>query len=435
MKHRPEIRRPTARRRLVALTALTLAVTGGTLGHQLAEARQQSPHAVRVMAEVPTAASTAIGIPANRHQRPGTGSTVGATSPAAGSTVAPSTAAASSAGSSSTSTGPTTSTSPSTSTGSTGTTTGTSGAAATGSPAPTVGAAAGEPTTPIGTGSSGTALAGATLYGPNVGAAQAAASGTFNAGDTALLSQLASVPTATWLGSWSGNVTQTVRDAVTAAQASGGVPVLVAYDVPDTDCGGYSAGGAQSPAAYADWIRGVAAGIGTARAVVIVEPDALSQLCGDPAQRYAMLSSAVDVLEANPGTYTYLDAGNPSWIPAAEMAQRLQAAGVAHADGFSLNVSNFQTTASNLAYGHALSAALGGTHFVIDTSRNGNGPGSDWCNPSGRSVGERPTTATGQAGVDAFLWVKTPGESDGTCNGGPAAGVFWPAYALGLVRQ
>ena len=57
-----------------------------------------------------------------------------------------------------------------------------------------------------------------------------------------------------------------------------------------------------------------------------------------------------------------------------------------------------------------------------------------WCNPSGRSVGARPTTATGDALVDAFLWVERPGESDGACHGGPAAGTFWPEYALGLMR-
>jgi endoglucanase len=288
--------------------------------------------------------------------------------------------------------------------------------------------------TSTGTGSSGASLAGVTFYGPNVGAAQAAGSGTFSAEDTALLSELAEIPTAQWLGSWSGNVAQTVRDTVGAAQASGKMPVLVAYNVPNTDCGGYSAGGAQSPSAYAQWIQSVADGIGNAQAVVIVEPDALSQLCGDPAQRYAMLDSAIDVLETNPGTFTYLDAGNPSWIPAGEMAERLRAAGVADADGFSLNVSNFQTTTSNLTYGRAISTALGGAHFVVDTSRNGNGPGSDWCNPSGRAVGARPTADTGQAGVDAFLWVKRPGESDGTCNGGPAAGVFWAEYAIALAR-
>ena len=36
--------------------------------------------------------------------------------------------------------------------------------------------------------------------------------------------------------------------------------------------------------------------------------------------------------------------------------------------------------------------------------------------------------------VDAFLWIKTPGESDGTCSGGPAAGKWWGEYALGSCR-
>jgi endoglucanase len=405
---------PTARRRLVALTALTLALTGGTVGHQLADAGPApAPASQRTVLALP-AADPAGAPTAHRSHRPRIRPTTGAaptagTTPAIGTSSETTTSAAmsSAAMSSPLTTGP-----------ATGTTSGTAAA----------------PARAAGAGSAGNPLAGLTLYGPNSAAAQAAASGGFSAADTALLSQLAGTPTALWLGSWSGNVTQTVRDAVAAARASGGVPVLVAYDVPDTDCGGYSAGGASSPAAYAEWIRGLAAGIGTARAVVVVEPDALAQLCGDPAQRYAMLSAAVDVLEANPGTYTYLDAGNSAWVPAAEMAQRLRAAGVTRADGFSLNVSNFQTTTNSVAYGRALSAALGGAHFVVDTSRNGKGPGSDWCNPSGRAAGARPSTSTGQEGVDAFLWVKRPGESDGTCNGGPAAGVFWPAYALGLLR-
>ncbi|SDY71396.1 endoglucanase [Modestobacter sp. DSM 44400] len=294
--------------------------------------------------------------------------------------------------------------------------------ATTTTPAPTTGATAGNP------------LAGATFYGPNTGAAQAARTGGTSAEDAALLSDLAQVPTAIWLGAWSGDVAGTVRQAVTGAQASGAVPVLVAYNVPGRDCGGYSAGGEQTAAGYAQWIQGVANGIGTAKAVVIIEPDALAQLCGDPAERYRMLGAAVDVLEKNPGTLTYLDAGNPTWIDARTMAQRLQSAGVAHADGFALNVSNFETTASNVSYGQAVSAALGGAHFVIDTSRNGNGAGTDWCNPPGRAVGQRPTAATGLAEVDAFLWLKRVGESDGTCNGGPPAGEFWVQYALGLLR-
>jgi endoglucanase len=280
----------------------------------------------------------------------------------------------------------------------------------------------------------GNPLAGMTFYGPNTGAARAAAQQGRSAADAAALAELAGVPTSLWLGAWSGDVTATVRREVAAAQAAGAVPVLVTYNVPGRDCGGYSAGGVGSSAEYLRWVQAVAAGIGSADAVVVVEPDALAQLCGDPSERLAVLRSAVDLLEVNPGTRTYLDAGNATWVGAPTMAERLRAAGATAADGFALNVSNFETTADNVAYGQQVSALLDGAHFVVDTSRNGNGPGTDWCNPAGRALGERPTAQTGQPRVDAYLWVKRPGESDGTCNGGPAAGTFWDSYAIGLVR-
>ena len=282
----------------------------------------------------------------------------------------------------------------------------------------------------------GNPLAGDTLYGLNNGAAEAAArlQGS-NPGDAELLADMAAVPTAIWLGSWLGDVTSSVRQRVAEAQAAGRVPVFVAYNVPNLDCGGHSSsGGVQSAAAYETWIRAVAAGIGTAEAVVIVEPDTLALLCGDPAERYRMLQAAVRALEINPATHTYLDAGHSNWVDVATMAERLRAAGIGEADGFALNVSNFQRTEDNVAFGSELSAALGGAHFVVDTSRNGNGPGNDWCNPGGRALGPETTTQTGHALVDAFIWVKTPGESDGACNGGPSAGQFWPDYALALAR-
>ncbi|WP_445271153.1 glycoside hydrolase family 6 protein, partial [Streptomyces sp. DSM 41634] len=38
--------------------------------------------------------------------------------------------------------------------------------------------------------------------------------------------------------------------------------------------------------------------------------------------------------------------------------------------------------------------------------------------------------------VDAFLWVKRPGESDGACGTGEAsAGTFVNQYAIDLVRK
>jgi endoglucanase len=153
-------------------------------------------------------------------------------------------------------------------------------------------------------------------------------------------------------------------------------------------------------------------------------------------ERFALIKDAVRVLRHNPNTVVYIDAGHARWIKVPQMAERLKKAGVADAHGFALNVSNYVTTEENAEYGKKLSEAVGGAHFVIDTSRNGAGPapGDAWCNPFGRKIGQAPTTETGDPLVDAFLWLKRPGESDGTCNGGPEAGKFWLDKALELAR-
>lgn len=227
---------------------------------------------------------------------------------------------------------------------------------------------------------------------------------------------------------------------MTQISAAGALPVLVAYAIPARDCGGYSAGGVNSPDGYRAWIRDLAAGIGDRRAAVVLEPDALAGIgClaqADQETRLALLAEAVDVLAARPGVLVYLDAGHANWIGAAEMAGRLSEAGIARAQGFALNVSNFGSTADQVAYGSDLSARVGRKHFVIDTSRNGLGPapGGEWCNPAGRALGQRPGTTTAPL-VDAHLWIKRPGESDGTCNGGPPAGQWWAEYALGLAQR
>jgi endoglucanase len=154
-----------------------------------------------------------------------------------------------------------------------------------------------------------------------------------------------------------------------------------------------------------------------------------------------LLNIAVARLTASKHLAVYIDAGHPKWVPAPEIGARLLQAGVADARGFSLNVSNFVTTEENLAYGSQISGVTGDKHFVIDTSRNGLGAKSrwdgsvDWCNPDGRALGRRPTLETGRDLVDAFLWIKRPGESDGKCNGGPKAGVWWPDYATSLAER
>jgi endoglucanase len=50
-------------------------------------------------------------------------------------------------------------------------------------------------------------------------------------------------------------------------------------------------------------------------------------------------------------------------------------------------------------------------------------------------LGISPTTNTKHKRCDAYLWIKIPGESDGKCNGGPKAGMFWGEQAEELVTN
>lgn len=258
--------------------------------------------------------------------------------------------------------------------------------------------------------------------------------------DADYMSRVGAHPVARWLNEWTGDVTTSVNNELTVAAVGGRVPVFVAYNIPYRDCGSYSAGGASRADAYRAWIRGFADGFRGRKAVVVLEPDALagiSCLAADrQEERYLLLREAVTTL-GNAGAIVYLDAGHPRWLTTETAAARLAKAGIDRAQGFSLNVSNFVATSENVTYGNALSSRVGGKRYIIDTSRNGLGPaaGNVWCNPDGRALGELPTTQSAHALVDALLWVKVPGESDGTCNGGPNAGAWWGDYALGLAMR
>jgi endoglucanase len=373
--------------------------------------------------------------------------------------------------------------------------------------------------------------------------------------DARLIGEMIATPQAVWFTQGTPKtVKQDVRRTVKLAEATRTVPVLVAYNIPFRDCAQFSAGGATSAQEYEDWIDGFAAGIGDAKAVVILEPDSLGIIpwytpigsstldwCqpaeANPAtaaaERFAMLSYAVDALKAKPGVSVYLDGTHSGWLNVGDAAHRLVQAGVERANGFFLNVSNYHFTANltqygtwissciayatkvaagdfvgcpnqywnggpkpakiadllgewtgvalsafgewsdassdpalntsglNLRYANMLGGIAPSAHFVIDTSRNGQGPWQppagaypdpqDWCNPPGRGLGLRPTADTGVALLDAYLWVKVPGESDGACTRGlgpagttvdpewglidPAAGAWFPEMALDLAKN
>ncbi|WP_328558349.1 glycoside hydrolase family 6 protein [Streptomyces sp. NBC_00358] len=260
-----------------------------------------------------------------------------------------------------------------------------------------------------------------------------------------IASRIADRPAAVWFADFTpSTISGRVRAVTSAAAARGRVPVLVPYAIPQRDCGGASEGGAPDLAAYDGWIDGIAAGLGSGEVVVVLEPDSVaeSDCLGEAARadRFASLARAGRVLKAaNPRARVYYDAGNSDWNPPGRQAALLRRAGAASpasSDGVFTNVSNFNRTSDEITYARRVLSALGGPAglgAVIDTSRNGSGPaaGGAWCDPPGRRIGEAPTLSTGEAGIDAYLWVKPPGESDG-CRG--AAGTFSAEYAYELAR-
>ncbi|WP_336605637.1 glycoside hydrolase family 6 protein [Streptomyces sp. BA2] len=162
----------------------------------------------------------------------------------------------------------------------------------------------------------------------------------------------------------------------------------------------------------------------------MVGPDTVAQKIAGCARadaeerRYGLRAYAVDRLTARPRTGVCLDTGNRDWIPDENrLVAPLRQAGVAGSDGFAVNISSYQTNAAGLAYGHRVIRALGCA--IGDQS---------WCNPPGHALGTPPitATATGDPALDAYLWIKRPGESDGTCGGGPRAGAVVAAVRAGL---
>jgi endoglucanase len=369
--------------------------------------------------------------------------------------------------------------------------------------------------------------------------------------DAARLTAMEATPQAAWFTEGTpSEVKSWVKDTMADAARVHRVPTLVAYNLPYRDCAQYSAGGATDSAAYKAWIDGFAKGIGSGKAVVILEPDGLGLIpynttiygveewCKPtvtdsdgnqvPApgatadERYALLQYAVQsILEKAPSASVYIDGSHSFWLGVGEAAHRIYRAGfregVQQVQGFFLNVSNYQPTQELEQFGTWVSmclaagtpgvgpdwmrdadtaaphfdwcrsqyddagvahytpefaaevtAALEGlmdgaapqVKFVVDTGRNGVGAwtpdpnagypdAQTWCNAPHRGLGLRPTVSTTSPLASAYLWVKTPGGSDGSCNRGiaggttdpewggivdPIAGDWFPEQALELAR-
>ncbi len=261
-------------------------------------------------------------------------------------------------------------------------------------------------------------------------------------------SAIAQQPMARWFGDWTTAVGTAVGGYVGAAANAGKIPLLVAYDIPHRDaCGGLSSGGAASASAYRTWIAAFADSVKDRPAVVVLEPDALADFsCLTSAQiteREQLLAFAAQQFHDRAvNAAVYLDAGNSHYAAASDIATRLIASGIGQVRGFSLNVSNYHPTAEESTYAGTVNTALAARGsarkpFVVDTSRNGKGATGDWCNPPGRQLGgTSKVLSTSGTGLEAQLWVKTPGNSDGECGSAPTtpAGTFDPQLAYDLVH-
>jgi cellulose 1,4-beta-cellobiosidase len=323
-------------------------------------------------------------------------------------------------------------------------------------------------------------------------------------GDAALLRKVATYPTAIWL-SWirdTKNLPRVLDDAQKQQDAGGQpvVPVFVVYNIPGRDCNAEASAGelqltpegeARYQRDYIDVIAAALAAHPKLRVAFILEPDSLANLitnlanpkCQEAAPYYKRgIAYAISKL-SQPNGFLYLDAAHAGWLgwpkniaKAGPLYKEVidMAGGPDRIRGFATDVSNYdpvkdptapprvasypandelgyvQDLAKNLS-----SAGLDGKGFVIDTGRNGRpnvrtSPGN-WCNIKGAGLGERPQ-ANPAPNVDAFLWIKVPGDSDGVADpkaprydsncssddatpGAPQAGDMFASYLIDLAKN
>lgn len=225
---------------------------------------------------------------------------------------------------------------------------------------------------------------------------------------------------------------------------------LVVYDLPDRDCsGGASAGEFSSAnggeAKYQEFIQAVKGQIQAYPDVdvaIVLEPDSVGNIitnqgipfCATAAPVHKRgLAYAISVLGALKNVYLYLDGAHATWLgwpdnlgPTANLfgsiytaAKQLNPNAVVR--GISTDVSNYNGFDTESTYHANLKPYLDQvgfpSHFVVDQGRSGNQNvargGEDWCNWRYAGLGQRPTAGNTTL-LDAILWIKPPGDSDGT---------------------
>ncbi len=234
------------------------------------------------------------------------------------------------------------------------------------------------------------------------------------------IEQIASQPQAIWLGEWSGNIKDAASNIAESARQQDAVPLVVLYNINDRDNGGNSSGGAKSESEYLAWIRDFVEGTNGKKFIVVLEPDAIGMSAAkDEASKLARLAfirKAVEELKKNSNIKIYLAIS--TWVAPEEQATRLSAAGYDLANGVAINVSGYDSNQVINDYLASLQSHMSRPlKAIVDTSRNKNGasktPSTTWCNYAEAGLGDKPQAITDHPLVQAFVWLKKPGESDG----------------------
>ncbi|PKX89408.1 putative cellobiohydrolase [Aspergillus novofumigatus IBT 16806] len=286
-------------------------------------------------------------------------------------------------------------------------------------------------------------------------------------------SAVAQVPSFVWLDVAAKVPTMgTYLADIQAKNKAGASPpiagIFVVYDLPDRDCAALASNGEYSIAnngvanykAYIDAIRAQLVKYSDVHTILVIEPDSLANLvtnlnvakCANAQSAYLeCVNYALKQLNL-PNVAMYIDAGHAGWLgwpanlgPAATLFAKVytDAGSPAAVRGLATNVANYNawslSTCPSYTQGDPncdekkyinamaplLKSAGFDAHFIMDTSRNGVQPTKqsawgDWCNVIGTGFGVRPSTNTGDALQDAFVWIKPGGESDGTSNSSSA---------------
>ncbi len=350
----------------------------------------------------------------------------------------------------------------------------------------------------------GNPFAGATMFVNPDYARKVQGSMELSPADAPALRNMKAMPTAIWLDRVA-TVPKIGRylDQAHAQQDKDGTPVVtvfVIYNLPDRDCHANASHGELRVAtggletyktAFIDKIAAAFKARPDQRIVAIVEPDSLPNIatnlsdprCAAAESAYREGSAYAIARLAAPNVSLYLDTGHSGWLgwpdnqrkTAQVFREVLDAAGgVDLIRGFASNVANYsvldETTelfdyqANPTRDERAFQAQLSATYaaagipnvaWLIDTGRNGRGgirhQWGYWCNNRGAGLGARPTAAPAP-GIDAYVWVKPPGESDGTSDptaarydpdcgkedaapSAPGAGEWFHPYFVELVRN